>query len=174
MILTLPGPSVILLVGASGAGKSTLAARLLAARPDLGCVSYDAHQRRQPGDDGVRACTAGAIAAAHSELEARCAAGLSTVVDGTHRQPERRAAVRAIAATHHLPVIAIVLLVPLQDCLTQQHHRARQVPAADVAAQHASIAAALPHLHSEGYAATLVLTQSVVLAARAVCHEGTR
>ncbi|MFD8994237.1 AAA family ATPase [Streptomyces abikoensis] len=94
------GPGRCLIVmGPSGSGKSTKAAQLAA---ELGAVvvSYDDHQRRAEGDTGVEPVGEQALARAWAELDAHLAAGTLVVVDGTHCQPERRAAVREIAAAH--------------------------------------------------------------------------
>jgi predicted kinase len=159
MMLALPDPCVVLMIGASGSGKSTLAASLAAANTGLAVISYDSYQRRLPGDDGRQTCTTEAVALAHLALAKRCAAGMSTIVDGTHRQLERRTAVRSIADTHGLLTVAVALVVPLDQCLARQHARSRRVPREDVTAQHATLAESLPGLHREGYAAVVLVTR---------------
>ncbi|MGK5548483.1 AAA family ATPase [Streptomyces sp. URMC 127] len=146
----------LLMMGPSGSGKSTAAAQLAA---ELGAVvvSYDDHQRRVAGDTGVEPVSEQALTAAWAELDAHCAAGMPVIVDGTHCQPERRTAVREIASAHGLRTVVLVLLPPLDVCLERQQLRARRVPPADVARQHAAIAAALPALTAEGHAAVLRL-----------------
>jgi predicted kinase len=91
-----------------------------------------------------------------------CAAGTPVIVDGTHCQPERRWAVRDIAAAHGLDTVVVVLVVPLAVCLDRQARRTRRVPAADVARQHAAITAALPDLAGEGHAAVVLLPAASV------------
>jgi predicted kinase len=151
-----PDPCVVLMVGPSGSGKSTVAGWLAARNPGLKVLSYDAAQ----GDGGV--CTLDAVARVHAELAARCAQGLASLVDGTHRQPERRAAVSAAAAAHGLPVVAVVLQVPLASCLANQSRRPRRVPAVDVREHHAVLTAAMPDLLDEGYDVVVVLTERVI------------
>ncbi|MBB5081884.1 ATP-binding protein [Nonomuraea endophytica] len=145
---------VLVLMGASGSGKSTLA-KALATATGAPVVSYDQHQRPRPGDDGVQAVSAQALASAWRELAACCACGGVVIVDGTHCQRSRRVTVRAIAAAHHLPTVVIALTPPLEVCLRRQGQRGRRVPAADVARQHAAVLAALPVLAQEGHAAVL-------------------
>jgi predicted kinase len=149
-------PCLVLMIGASGAGKSTVAAWLATQRPGLEVLSYDVAQ----GDGGV--CTSAAVDQVHAALTARCAAGASSVVDGTHRQADRRAAVVAIAAAHGLPVVAVVLRVPLASCLRNQRRRTRHVPEADVRAHHAAVEASVPLLPGEGYAAVVALDEPAV------------
>ncbi|WP_285647130.1 ATP-binding protein [Lentzea sp. NBRC 102530] len=155
-MVSLPNPCVVLMVGASGAGKSTVAAAFAARRPGLEVLSYDVAQ----GDGGV--CTPASVDQVHAVLAERCAAGASSVVDGTHRQADRRVAVVALATAHDLPVLAVVLRVPLASCLRNQHRRARHVPEADVRAHHAAVEAALPLLPHEGYTAVVVLDEPAV------------
>lgn len=165
------GDSVcVLLMAPSGAGKSTLAEHL-ARELGAAVVSYDAHQRRVPGDTGVEAVTEEALTAAWQELEAHCAAGTPVIVDGTHSQPERRARVHAIATAHGRATVLLVLMVPLEECLARQRSRVRRVPDHDVTRQHTAITAALPGVDAEGYAAVIRLDDAVVTGAcRAVLH----
>ncbi|MCF1592406.1 AAA family ATPase [Streptomyces muensis] len=168
-----PGPCV-LLMAPSGAGKSTLAEQL-ARELGAAVVSYDAHQRRMPGDTGVEAVTEDALTAAWAELATHCAAGTPVVVDGTHSQPERRARVHAIATVHGRATILLVLMVPLTECLARQQSRARKVPAADVTRQHTAITAALPALDAEGHAAVIRLEDAELTdACRAALHAPRR
>uniref|UniRef100_UPI003F4905A8 AAA family ATPase n=1 Tax=Amycolatopsis sp. CA-096443 TaxID=3239919 RepID=UPI003F4905A8 len=148
----LPMPCVVLMVGPSGAGKSSVAQRI-AARTGMAVLSYDSEQ-----GDGTTVQQA-AVDRAHARLQHRCAAGLSSVVDGTHRQPDRRAAVRAISTTHGLPVVAVALRVSLRTCLANQHRRDRHVPDEHVRSQHAALATAMPGLLDKGYHAVVVLTE---------------
>ncbi|MFJ9634730.1 AAA family ATPase [Streptomyces sp. NPDC101175] len=147
----------VLLMGASGSGKSTLAARLAAATGAV-VVSYDSHQRLTDGDTGTEPVGERALAAAWAELDGHCAAGRLAIVDGTHCQPERRAAVRAIAAAHGMGTVVLVLRASLPVCLARQGLRQRQVPDTDVARQHAAVTASLPALVGEGHTAVLQLT----------------
>ncbi|SEP53715.1 Predicted kinase [Amycolatopsis saalfeldensis] len=147
----LSGPVVVLMVGPAGGGKSTVARELTAQRPHLEIVSYDREQA-----DG-RIVGAAAVARAHGRLRQCCAGGRGAVVDGTHRQPERRAAVQRIAVAHQLPTIALVVLPSLTRCLEQQLLRSRVVPESDVRAQHAAVTELLPSLPAEGYELVAVL-----------------
>ncbi|MGW4527888.1 AAA family ATPase [Amycolatopsis sp. NPDC004378] len=138
-------PVVVLMVGPAGSGKSTMARELAARHPNLEIVSYDREQA-----DG-RIVGAAAVARAHARLGRCCTGGRGAVVDGTHRQLERRAAVRRIAAAHRLPTIALVVLPSLERCLAQQRLRSRVVPESDVRAQHAAVTELLPRLPAERY-----------------------
>jgi predicted kinase len=155
MNLSLPDPCVVFLVGTSGAGKSTLATHLAEANPGLDVLSYD----REQGDGGP--CTDEAVDRVHASLADRCVRGLATIVDGTHRQPERRARVRAVAAAHGLPVVALVLLVPLEVCLSNQRRRTRRVPPEDVRVHHAAVTGAVPMLHTEDHDVVIVLNERI-------------
>jgi len=146
--------AVLLMMGPAGSGKSTLANRI-AARHDAVIVSYDEHQRRQPDDDGSAPVGPQALADAHRELAALCAGDRLVVVDGTHCQPERRVAVRRIAAEHGRPTVVLVLLPDLATCLDRQTRRERRVPAVDVERQHREIVRSLPTLRDEGHQVVL-------------------
>ncbi|MEV4888104.1 AAA family ATPase [Nonomuraea sp. NPDC055795] len=89
---------VLVLMGASGSGKSTLA-KALATATGAPVVSYDQHQLTLPGDDGVQAVSAQALASAWRELAACCACGGVVIVDGTHCQRSRRVTVRVTVAS---------------------------------------------------------------------------
>lgn len=145
------GPVVVLMVGPAGAGKSTVARELSVRHPHLVVVSYDQEQ----GDGGV--VDEAAVVRTQARLARRCAGGLGAVVDGTHRQLVRRAAVLRIAAEHQLPTVALVVLPSLERCLHQQALRARLVPETDVRAHHAAVTDLLPALPSEGYDLVAVL-----------------
>lgn len=156
-------PVVIMLVGISGSGKTTLVTKLTHGRPDLTVVSYDACQHLLDGTDPARAgrapdITDRAVALAHARLRERCAAGLSTVVDGTHRQERRRRSL--VAAALGVPVLALVLRVSPAVAIARQRSRARWIPDDHVLIHHAQISAALPRLHTEGYAAVLVTEET--------------
>ncbi|WP_370973837.1 AAA family ATPase [Amycolatopsis sp. cg9] len=144
-------PVVVLMVGPAGAGKSTVARELAARRPHLAIVSYDQEQ----GDGQV--VGEAAVARAHTRLDRHLADGAGAVVDGTHRQSARRAAVRRIAATHRLPTVAVVVLPGLDQCLHRQTLRTRVVAEHRVRAHHAAVTALLPVLPGEGYDLVAVL-----------------
>jgi predicted kinase len=152
MTITLPllgGPQVIMTCGPAGSGKTTLAEQLHAGMPGSVITGYDRCREVLTGDAADQAATPAAVALALRQLTAACQAGRTCIVDGTHLTTAARDAVRAVAATHHLPTALLVLDVDLHTCLIRQHTRARQVPAHVVRDQHAALQRLLPVLHHE-------------------------
>ena len=167
LLVSLPEPCLVVMVGAASAGKSTLARLLVGQHPTAAVVSYDACRAELSGDPGNQDVTPAAVHLAHTRITQRAALGLTTVADGTHTHQPHRQQLLDIATTHHLPTVAIALTTPLQVCLARQHHRppaqpgtrwGRQVPTEVVTTQHAEVTAALPGLHREGYTAVHILT----------------
>jgi predicted kinase len=165
VVLQLPTPCVVALMGASGAGKSTYA-RQLALLTNTFAISYDKCREELTGDPHDQSATAAAVELAHSRVRERCRAGLSTIVDATHTTRADRRPLVDLAAAHHLPAVLVALATSLQVCLQRQLARAprqpgtawgRRVPEDVVRTQHAAVLASLPHLHTEGWHSVHVL-----------------
>ena len=152
-MISLPEPSLVVLVGAAGSGKSTLAARLFS--PD-GILSSDAFREVVAGDAADQRATKTAFAILHRELVRRLAAGRTVVVDATSVTPFARRNLLRRAATHGVPAVAIVLDLPATTVLARNAARqGRVVPEAAVRAQLADLARSLRPggLDAEGFAA---------------------
>jgi len=122
--LTLPDPSLVVMVGAAGSGKSTLAARLFAPAEIL---SSDAFRAAIAGDERDQRATGAAFRAIERTLERRLGAGLLTVVDATNvRAGDRRPWVLA-ANRHGIALVALVLDLPWPTVLAQNAGRGRVV-----------------------------------------------
>ncbi|MEM1179478.1 MAG: polynucleotide kinase-phosphatase [Acidobacteriota bacterium] len=109
MKLTIPDPSLLLLIGASGAGKSTFAGRHF--RPTE-VVSSDRCRGLVDDDENSMEATADAFELLHLLLEKRLARHKLTVVDATNVRREDRAKLIAIARRHHRMVNAVVFNLP--------------------------------------------------------------
>jgi predicted kinase len=151
--ITLPDPSLVVLIGAAGSGKSTLAARLF---PPGTVLSSDAFREVVAGNEADQRATRTAFAILHRELDRRLAAGRSVVVDATSVTPFARRALLRRAAAHDVPAVAIVLDLPSSTVLARNAaRRGRVVPEAAVRAQLADLARSLrPRvLEIEGFVA---------------------
>jgi predicted kinase len=169
VVIEIPDPALVVLVGAAGAGKTTFAARHFA--PDE-VLSSDAYREAISGDAGDQRVTAAAFAALHRELARRLAAGRLTVIDATNVTPPARRALLGRAARAGVPAIAIVLDLEPGLVLARNRARAgRTVPEDAVEQQLAdlrSMLAAGPAAE-EGFASVVRLTDpSAVDGARIV------
>lgn len=121
MVVVLPVPSLVVLIGAAGSGKSTFAAHHF----DPGEVlSSDAFRAAISGDPADQSVTGAAFGVLHRSLERRLRDGrLVTVVDATNLTRESRRALLARAATADVPAVAIVLDLPADVVLARNASR---------------------------------------------------
>ena len=122
----------MVLVGVSGSGKSTWAARHFAPAQ---VVSSDAlrgvvglHERDQRASKD-------AFAVLDQIVDARLRRGLTTVIDTTGLEPERRAAWLAMARRRDRPAHVVVLDVPEREARARNKARDDPVPSKIVTAQ---------------------------------------
>src|SRR5689334_2810680 len=105
MPLTLPEPSLVVLIGASGSGKSTFARRHFKPTEVL---SSDACRGMVADDENDQAATQDAFEILEFIAAKRLAAGRLTVVDATNVQPQAWRSLVALAKAYHLHAVAIV------------------------------------------------------------------
>lgn len=153
IVLDLPEPCLVVLVGAAGSGKSTLAARLFT--PDQ-VLSSDAYRGIVAGDESDQSATQAAFRRLHGDLHRRLAQRRTTVVDATNVTAFARRSLTRIAAGHGVAAVAIVL--DLDPVLVQARNATRSgriVPASAVAAQLRDLERSLrrAELDGEGYVA---------------------
>ena len=123
-VVTIPDPSIVILVGAAGSGKSTLAARHFDADEIL---SSDAFRASIAGDERDQRATSAAFRAMGRALERRLVAGQLTVIDATNVTRRDRWEWVLAARRHALPLVAIVLDLPGDTVLAQDAGRDRVV-----------------------------------------------
>jgi predicted kinase len=153
-----PEAALIVLIGVAGAGKSTFAAARWRCRQ---VFSLDEIREWVSDDDCDQDATSDAVAMLHALLAARMQRRLTTVVDATNLTPGSRGPLVALARTHGMPAVAVVIETPLPVCHARNAARpgprgsarwGRRVPANLVDAQHRQLRAFLPGLRSEGFA----------------------
>jgi protein phosphatase len=109
IVIAIPDPSLVVLVGAAGAGKSTFANRHFATDEIL---SSDAYRELVAGDPTDQGATRPAFAALHRALARRLGGGALTVVDATNVLAHARRTLLRRAAQARVPAVAIVLDLP--------------------------------------------------------------
>jgi protein phosphatase len=133
VLLVLPDPGLVVLIGAAGSGKSTFAARHFAADETLGSDAFRAIVGR---DEADQRATAPAFAALHRQLARRLAAGTFTVVDATNVERHARRTLLARARRAGVPAAAIIFDLPPALVLARNAARAGRVVDPAVVALH--------------------------------------
>jgi protein phosphatase len=161
--IEIPADALVLLIGAAGSGKSNLAARLFSAEAIL---SSDALRGQVSGDPANQRATARAFRILHAQATQRLANGRLTVVDATNIGKAARRPLRAVAALHDRPAIALVLDLPAAVCLERNAARSgRVVPESVVQRQLGELRRTLDRgdLAAEGFDLLVVLTDSAAV-----------
>lgn len=150
-VVAIPRPSLVLMIGPAGSGKSRFCRRNF---PPAAVVSSDECRATLCGDAADQSVSAAAFALAHARIEARLRRGRLAVLDATSLEARARAGALAIAARHHLPVVAIVLDVAADDCVRHDATRegGRRVGRAVIETHVRGLRAALPALVREPFA----------------------
>ena len=126
MLIQLPDPSLVLLIGPSGSGKSTFAQRHF--RPTQ-VLSSDFCRALVCDDEGNQAATNDAFELLHLILAKRLKRGRTTVIDATNVQALWRERFKAAAIENNIPLAAIVFALPEEVCQLRNRQRTqRQVP----------------------------------------------
>lgn len=124
MTLRFPAVALILLVGPSGSGKSTVAGRYFKPTEVL---SSDRCRAMVSDDETRQDINEDAFGLLHFWLNLRLKNRRFTVVDSTALKSASRDRLLAIAAQHRVPVYALALDVPLEECVRRDNERERQV-----------------------------------------------
>ena len=120
MIMKIPEPSLVLLIGPSGSGKSTFAREHFKPTEIL---SSDFCRGLVSDDETDQAATDDAFEVLHFITSKRLAAGKLTVIDATNVQVEARKPLLALAREYHCLTVAIVFNMPAKLC--QERNEAR-------------------------------------------------
>jgi len=155
--LTIPDPSLVVLVGPSGAGKSTFAQAHF--RPTE-IVSSDALRAMLTDDPNDQGASAEAFSLLAQLLHGRLRRRLLTVIDATNLRPQSRRRWLRLAGRFDLPAVAIVFDLPDQTFLARNEMRAdRHVEREVVARQTDLMHRALAAIPTEGFALFYVLRE---------------
>jgi predicted kinase len=155
VVLNIPARALVLLVGASGCGKSTFARKHFKSTE---IVSSDALRAAISDDEADQSASGDAFEVLRLIAGKRLRRGRLTVIDATSVQRDSRRNLLTIAARHGRPAIAIVLHLPLEDCLARLQSRADRLVAPEVVQKQSSdLAASLPGLATEGFERVYVL-----------------
>ena len=153
--LRLPDPCLVVLVGVSGSGKSTWAARHFSPAQ---VVSSDALRAVVGLHERDQRASKDAFSVLDQIVDARLRRGLTTVIDTTGLEPDRRAAWLEMARRRQRPAHLIVLGVPEREARARNKARADPVPSKILTTQLRTLAAAEGDLTTEGFDSVVHLT----------------
>ena len=155
VLVELPNPALVLLIGVSGSGKSTFARRHFRSTE---IVSSDACRALVCDDEADQSATADAFGLLHLIVEKRLKRGKRTVVDATNVQAWARRLLLEQAKAADVPAVAIVLDVPEEVYSRRNARRERRVEPEVLEQQARDLRAGLATLREEGFDQVHVLT----------------
>jgi protein phosphatase len=149
MMISLPEPSLVVLIGATGSGKSSFAARHF-KRTEV--LSSDFCRGLVADDENDQSATIAAFDVLHHIAGHRLGAGRLTVVDATNVQRESRKPLLALARAHDLFCVAMVLDLPERLCADRNRGRPdRQFGPHVLRQQRSQLKRSLRGLQREGF-----------------------
>ena len=149
MIIRIPDPSLVFLIGASGSGKSTFAQQHFKPTEVL---SSDVCRGLVSDDETDQSATNDAFEVLQFIAAKRLAAGKLTVIDATNVQADARKSLHALARKYHCLTVAIVFNVPVALCEERNRTRAdRDLKPHVVRRQYQQLRRSLRGLKREGF-----------------------
>ncbi|MFN2556481.1 MAG: AAA family ATPase [Nitriliruptorales bacterium] len=155
MDLTVPDPSLVLLIGIAGCGKSSFARRHFAPTEVLSSDECRAMVADDPNDQSA---TSDAFSVLRFVLDKRLKRQRLTVVDATSLDRDARKPYLGLARKYDVPAVAIVLDLPLDVCLERDRRRSDRTVGEEVLRrQRRDLERGLRQLDGESYLAVQVL-----------------
>ncbi len=149
VLLKIPEPSLVVLIGVSGSGKTSFAAQHF--RPTE-VVSSDHCRALVCDDPNEQGVNEQAFRVVHAIVRSRLELGKLVVVDATHVQPAARAPLIELAREHDLFAVAVVLDIPLRTCEDRNAARLDRQFGPHVAQnQHLALRRSIRGLRAEGF-----------------------
>ena len=149
MIIKIPEPSLVLLIGPSGSGKSTFASKHFKPTEIL---SSDFCRGLVSDDETDQTATNDAFEVLRFIAAKRLAAGKLTVIDATNVQADARKPLLALASEYHYLTAAIVFNMPAKLCQERNAARHdRDLKPHVVRQQNQQLRRSLRHLKREGF-----------------------
>lgn len=156
MTISLPDPSLVLLIGVSGSGKSTFARRHFAPTE---VVSSDHCRALVCDDENDQSVNQDAFEILHLIARKRLEHHKLTVIDATNVQSAARQHLLDLAREHEIPAVAIVLHLAEEICVQQNIQRSHRVVAQEVIQQQTNdLQFSLGQLSAEGFGQIYLLT----------------
>jgi protein phosphatase len=153
--MTIPDPSLVLLIGAAGSGKSTFAQKHF---PATEILSSDRCRALVCDDENDQSATQAAFEVLRCILFRRLRLRRLTVIDATNVQSKARKSLLKIARQYEMPALGIVFNLAEHICVERNFCRPhRQVPLHAVWAQFADLRRSLAKLSGEGFSAVWIL-----------------
>jgi protein phosphatase len=153
VLIEVPDPSLVLLIGPSGAGKTTFARRHFSSNEVL---ASDAFRALVADDEDVRDADGDAFQALRFVAAKRLRRGRLTVIDATNVRPRSRRPFVALALNRGLPAMGLVFALP--DPVLRARNRAHRALAPEVLDRQAlGLRDSLNTLAREGIAPVYVL-----------------
>lgn len=149
MIMRIPEPSLVLLIGPSGSGKSTFASKHFKPTEIL---SSDFCRGLVSDDETDQTVTSDAFEVLRFIAAKRLAAGKLTVIDATNVQGDARKPLLALAREYHYLTVAIVFNMPTKLCQERNAARPdRDLKPHVIRQQQQQLRRSLRHLKREGF-----------------------
>lgn len=138
------------MVGAPGSGKSTHSEKLKAEHPGAVIICGDTIRKQLYGDANIQ----GNWVEIHDKIVETLEenVGRTIIMDGTHyRASYRKDALALLQSYGYSEVEAVVINTPLEDCLSRNAARSRQVPEHVISKMFQSLLASLRGVDKEGF-----------------------